>query len=281
MEKIWKWLADTANKELTKRELKRRTAGIYNRLDELAGQVATAIDAQALGLRTQIAEEISDQFATAGPLIVQQLNGHLNKVNSDNITVIRDMLDEQTKHSERCGDRNNTLLASIMGRAIVMLNTLTSKSEKRQNYIMEAFNELARQAAVHDQSNTDRNVTLVAMIQQLNAKIDHNNNMQQAMQVKFFENLSLQIQMATANGKERYSPAPNLEWLMDNYDHLRDFVNATELTRNNDTPRSTGVMRAVSAVRSMDYFTGASNVRKEVERLFTALDNDQQLCAAA
>lgn len=266
MEKIWKWLADTASKELTKRELKRRTAGIYNRLDELAGQVAIAIDAQALGLRTQVAEEISDQFASAGPLIVQRINQTLDPKLNDVTTVLRDIIEERTK-------KGFQLCAQLLGRALGNQAVLASKSEKRQNYIMEAFNELARQAAVHDQSNTDRNVTLVAMIQQLNAKIDHNNNVQQAMQVKFFENLSLQLQMATAKGKERYSPAPKLEWLMDNLNHMMELCDALRLAKSNDAPRSTMTMRAISAIRSMELFS-VSNIREEIDRWFTNQDND-------
>jgi len=266
MEKIWKWLADTANKELNKRELKRRTAGIVNRLDALSGELAAAINTQALGLRTQVAEEISDQFASAGPLIVQRVNQTLGAKLNDVAVVLRDVIEEHTR-------RGFTLSASLLGRILGNQATLATKSEKRQNHVMEGLNELARQAAIHDQNNTDRNLTLVTMVQQLTSEMRQHHNISQAMQVKFFEHLALQLHMATTKGKERYSPAPKLEWLMDNLDHMMELCDALRKAKSNDAPRSAMTMRAISAIRSMELFS-VSSIREEIERWFTSQDND-------
>lgn len=271
-EGFWKWLANVASKELNKRELRQRSAHICNRLDELSGQFAVAIDAQAMTLRTQVAEEISDQFASAGPLIVQRVNQTLGPKLNDVATVLRDIIEERTK-------KGFTLNASLLGRILGNQAVQSSKAEKRQNYVMEAFNELARQSAVHDQNGTDRNLTVVNMLQLMDAKMNNKLDQLQGMHIKFFENLTLQIRMATAKGKERYSPAPKLEWLMDNLDHMMELCDALRLAKSNDAPRSTMTMRAISAIRSMELFS-ISNIRGEIERWFNSQDNDQQLCAA-
>lgn len=272
-EGFWKWLANQANKELARRELKQRTAGIYNRLDALAGQFATAIDAQALGLRTQVAEEISDQFASAGPLIVQRVNETMNPKLNDVAVVLKDIFEERTQ-------KGFTLNAQLLGRILGNLAVASSKAEKRQNYIMQGFDELSRQNSLHDQGNSDRYLSLHKEIRQLNDKIDYHAGLMQSMQVKFFESLSLQIQMASSKGKERYSPAPKVEWLFDHVDDMIELCDALKAARSNDAPRSTMKMRALAAIRRMGDFTGVSKIRGELDRLFNSWDNDTQAVAA-
>lgn len=271
MEKFWKWLANTANKELAKRELKRSTFGIINRIDALSGQVEKAFSGQAMDLRTQVAEEISDQFAAAGPLIVQRVNETLNPKINDVATVLRDIIEERT-------NKGFTLNASLLGRVLGNQATAASKAEKRQNHIMEAFNELARQNAIHDQNNTDRNLTIINMLRLMDDKVNHKLDLLQGMQIKFFENLSLQFQMATSKGKERYSPAMKLEWLFDNIDSMTDLCDALRMAKRNDAPRSTMVMKAISATRRMELFS-VSNIREEIDRWLNRQDHD--VCEAA
>lgn len=271
-EGFWKWVASIASRELNKREIKQRVAGLCNRLDIMSGEIAAGFDSHAMNLRTQVAEEISDQFASAGPLIVQRVNQTLDPKLNDVTVVLKDIIEERTK-------KGFTLNASLLGRILGNQAVQASKSEKRQNYIMEAFNELARQSALHDQSNTDRNLTLINMLRLMDDKMNNKLDQLQGMQIKFFENLTLQIRMATSKGKERYSPAPKLEWLMDNLDHMMELCDALRLAKSNDAPRSTMTMRAISAIRSMELFS-VSNIRREIERWLNSQDNDQQLCAA-
>lgn len=275
MEKFWKWLANTANKELTKRELKRRAAGIYNRLDALSGEVAAGFSGQAMELRSQVAEEISDQFSSAGPLIVQRVTDHMNKISSDNIVVTRDLIDEATKYSERCSDRNNTLLASIMGRVLVALNNLSNKSEKRQNHVMEAFNELARQAAIHDQNNSDRYLSLIEQFRQLKTQVD----LSQGITLSLIETIRGEVK-ANAQPKQRYDAAPNLQWLFDNIDNIQELGSTLELARQNHIPRHAAKMELIRKIRMLNLYS-ITSVSDEVERLQASWDNDQSFCAAA
>ena len=275
MEKFWKWLANTANNELTKRELKRRTAGIYNRLDALSGEVAAGFSAHAMSLRTQVAEEISDQFSSAGPLIVQRVTDHLNKINSDNITVTRDLIDEMANRSERIADRNNTLLASIVGRVLVAVNNLSNKAEKRQNYVMEAFNELARQAAIHDQNNSDRYLSVLEQFRQLKAQVD----LSQGISLSLIETLRGEIK-ANAQPKQRYDAAPNLQWLFDHADEIQELGSTLELARQNHIPRHAAKMELIRKIRMLNLYS-ITSISDEVERLQASWDNDQSFCAAA
>lgn len=273
MKWFWEWLAKTANKELVKQGLKERSAAIINRLDMLSGQFATGLDAQVPVLKEAIATEISDQFTTAGPLIVQRINETVNPKLNDVATVLRDTIEERTK-------KGFQLNASLLGRILGNQAVLASKSEKRHNLNMQGFDELSRQGSLHDQANGDRYLSLHKEMRQLTYRVEHHVGLLQSMQVKFFENLSLQIQMATAKGKERYSPAPKVEWLFDHVDDMMELCDALRAARSNDAPRSTMKMRALAAIRRMDDFTGVSKIRGELDRLFSSWDNDTQAAAA-
>ena len=275
MEGFYKWLAKVANKELEKRELKRNAAGLANRMDCLSGQMAIGFDDLKLLVSNTIDKEISDYWRSNGPILVKQMTDGMAPRLSDHAVVLKEIGDENHEKVQKDLNRGFTLNASLMGRVLGNQAVAANVAEKRMNVIMQSFEEMCRQAAIHDGNNSDRSLVLVEMFRALNAKIDHNNNISQGMQVRFFENLTMQLRMATAKPKERFSAAPKLQWVFDHVEDMMKLCDALRAARSNDAPRSSMMMRAISAIRSMDLSFGHSSIRGELERLFKSWDNDQ------
>lgn len=284
MEVIWKWLAKTANKELDKLDLKRKPAQISNELMALSGQMHIGFDDLKVLVASKIDEEISAYWRSNGDTLVQQMlaqfTAGIAPKMSDQVVVMKEVIDEGLAAVKENNVRMNTSFHGLVGRLMGNVAVLASKSERRQNHTMEAFNEMCRQAAIHDQANSDRYLQLHTALQRLEQTVNHNATISQGMQVRFFENLTYQLQMMSAKPKDRFDSMPTIEWVFDNIDLIADFGASYKAALENDAPRSTMKMRMLSAIRSMSNLKfGHMDIRKELDRLFDGIDNAQSLAA--
>lgn len=257
MRKFWKWLEKLASDQLAKEEANGHWIGMKNEFHALHGAIHNA-------------------WEHNGELLTQRLRDYITPKLSDYGVVLRDKFDEHEETMKRFGDRGVSLISSICGRVLATIETLSRKSEKRQNVIMQSFEELARQAAIHDQSNTDRSLALHEALRNLNTRID----LVQGMQVRFFENLTEQLTgLRVPQDKQRFDSAPTLEWLFDNIDAIANLGSTIELVRGNHIPSNAARMELIRSIRAVNLYS-VTNVRDEVDRLMQALENDTQLQAA-
>lgn len=272
MEWIWKGLAKMASKRLSAYEVKRHGATIINRLDCLAGQNAIDHEDIKILVRSTIDEEISNYWRSNGPILVQQLAAGVDPKLSDQAVVLKEI-------GEKTAARHSTMLAGLAGRMMVSLNNAKDTAEQNYNSLLQGQEEIARQAAIYDQHGSDRFLTILN-------KLD----LQQGMVLSLFRriektiqdglwNVTQQIQNPPAEAKQRYSPAPSLQWLMDNADTVIDIGTAFGALRDNSGPDDLARPRAIKAIRSLGLFT-MQNVSDEVKRITDLWNNDQQLQAA-
>lgn len=257
MDKFWKWLAELANKQLAKREVKQSIIGLRNQIHCLSGEIAS-------------------HFDVTGTNLVQRFNEISTRHTNDVAIVIRDIIEDKLqKHTfdvdrlyatavKFCQDLERRI-AGVEG----MFFESDRKNKNRQNVLMQSFEELARQAALHDQNNTDRTLSVLN-------KLD----LMQGVQLSTFDNVSQQIQtIHVPRTKQRFDSAPTLEWLFDNIDNFMDLGNTLYLARRNDIPRSKAKMEIIRQIRNLNLYS-VLDVRDEAERLLDSWDNDQLLCAA-
>lgn len=284
MESFYRWLAKMANKKLDKYDLKRRPAQISNELMALSGQMHIGFEDTKVLLATEIDKQISEYWRSNGDTLVARflerfLAGVAPRM-SDQVVVIKEVLDEGLAGIKENHVRTNTSIHSLVGRLMGNVGALAGKAERRQNVIMQSFEEMCRQAAINEQNNGDRYLQLYTAIQRLEKTINHNATISQGMQVRFFENLTYQLQMMSAKPKDRFDSMPKIEWVFDNIDLIADLGASYKAALENDAPRSTMKMRMLSALRSMSNLKfGHMDIRKELDRLFDGIDNAQSLAA--
>jgi hypothetical protein len=257
MRKFWRWLEKLASDQLAKNEMKDSWIGVKNEFHALHGAIGAAWEAN-------------------GELLTQRLRDYITPKLNDYGVIIRDKFDAHEEVMKRYTDRGIGLVSSICGRVFEAIELLSRKSEKRQNVVMQSFEEIARQAAIHDQSNTDRSLAIHESLRQLATKLD----LSQGMQVKFFENLTEQLaELKTPREKQRFDSAPTLQWLFDNIEAIANFGKTFELVRDNHIPKSAAKMELIRSIRAINLYS-ISNIHDEVGRLMQALENDTQLQAA-
>lgn len=264
MEALWKALAKRANQELQKLELKRAPVSIMNQLHSMDGAMGAHFEVLGTGLVQRFNEITSKQLSDFGSIIREVVEDAVGRKSDSRATA--DMV-IQAVGGQICGVEGELL-------------KLVDKSERRQNHVMEAFNELSRQIALVDQSHTDRQMVLLEQFRQVKTMQD----LSQGMKVRFHDNMTMQLTNhfdRIQPAKQRYSSAPSKEWFFDNIDWVMEVGSKMKLAKDNDAPRSSMKMELIRLIRSPELLWGATDVRNELDRLFSSWDNGQSYAAAA
>lgn len=264
MEALWRALAKRANQELQKLELKRAPASIMNQLHSMDGSMATHFEVLGTGLVQRFNEITSKQLSDFGTIIREVVEDAVGRKGDNRATA--DMV-IQAVGGQICGVEGELL-------------RLADKSERRQNHVMEAFNELGRHMEIVDQRNSDRYLSLIEQLRQVKTMHD----LSQGMQIRFHDNMTMQLTNhfdRIQPVKQRYSSAPSKEWFFDNIDWVMDVGSKMKLAKDNDTPRSAMKMELIRLIRAPELLWGATDVRNELDRLFSSWDNEQSYAAAA
>ncbi len=262
---LYKLIADWASEAEANAEQKRKL-----RLDKL-NKLTKAGFNNALH---SLSGEISRHFEVSGNLIIQYTNNIVTEQISKGVNVISQSLDsfklwlddsfrmlgnELSKHTTECVQALHELTEGAFTRA-------EDKATKRQNAIMNMLIATSKQSGAHDLNNADRYLSTIERIRLLETKIDKDNEVLFNTMIGLFENLTEQIQaMRRPLDKQRFSPAPTLEWLMDNADEVIRLGAALNNLRENNVPPHDAKLCVVKSVRSLNDYS--------VARIWEALES--------
>ena len=257
--KFWRWVEKFASDKLAKDETHRNWPGIKNEFHALRGELHTSWEHNGANLVQRIVDQMNTRF-------------------SDSNVVARDMLDERSVGIKSFVERGNSLLMSSIGRIFVNVHGLETKISDWVSQIIRGQEETSRQAALYDQAESDRYLTLVQQIQHLNNRLDQDRNEMLRVQALQYDAFTLQVEnirkALPKQDNERFNSAPTLEWVMDNLDEIIEVAKTAEAVKYNNAPRENTIYKLVSSIRRLDLYS-ALDVRDEIISKINTWDNDQ------
>jgi len=268
--KFWRWVEKLASDKLAKDETHRNWPGIKNEFEKTRN-------------------EVHEAWKFNGDLLVQRVVGQVSSRLSDQSVVVRDIIndtttkviDERSVGIKSFVERGNSLMMSSIGRIFVNVHGLETKIGDWVNQIIRGQEEITRQDSIHDQSNSDRYLSLVQQIQHLNSRMDQDRNEMLRIQALQYDAFTLQVEnirkALPKQDNERYDSAPTLEWIIDQMDELIELGKVMEAIRDNQAPRENTIYKAVKCIRSLDIQYGATDVRDEVQSLIHKWDGAPEL----
>ena len=176
MRSFLKWLNKASGDALAKDEFNRNWIGVKNEFHAVHGAIHTAIDkameTAVLTLKDHLNTEVSEQFKTAGPLIVQKVVEIISSRISDSGVVFRDILVDRNDDLKESLFRREALLdnsISTVGRHVLSfeqrlvgaMDRNEEKSMRRQNHVVRGMEALGRQVGTFDVATAERYLSTI------------------------------------------------------------------------------------------------------------------------